>query len=130
MGEIDDEDLEGAEEAAGLSIREGEVVVLHTCWGEGSMERRMPFPGLSRNAVDFLLFRGIAGIAVDCPSVDEAKSMRTHRVLLRNEVSVIEDVCSLEEIDQSRFRLVTLPLRMRASVSPARVVALLGECYW
>jgi len=128
VGEIDDEDLEGAEEAAGLSIREGEVVVLHTCWDETS--KRRPFPGLSRNAADYLLFRRIAGVGVDCLSIDEGKSMRSHRVLLRNGVSVIEDLCNLSDIDQSRFRLVMLPLRMKAAVSPARIVGLLGESYW
>lgn len=125
--EIDDEDLEGAEEAAGLSIREGEVVVLHTCWDETSMKRRKLFPGLSENAADYLLFKRISGVAVDCPSIDHGKSMRSHRMLLRNGVSVIEDVCNLVEIDQSRFRLVILPLRMKAAVSPACVLALLGD---
>ena len=130
VGEIDDEDLEGAEEAAGLSIREGEVAILHTCWDETSMKRRMLFPGLSRNAVDYLLFKRITGVAVDCPSVDEGRSMRSHRELLRNGVYVIEDVCNLVEIGESRFRLLVLPIRMKAAFSPARVVALLGESYW
>ena len=129
VGEIDDEDLEGAEEAAGLSIREGEVVVLHTCWGENSMKRRRPFPGLSRNATDYLLFRRIAGVAADCPSIDEGEPMRSHRLLLRNGVIITEDLCNLSEVDQSRFRLLTLPLRAKAAVSPARALALL-DSYW
>jgi len=129
VGEIDDEDLEGAEEAAGLSIREGEVVVLRTCWDENSKNRRTPFPGLSRNATDYLLFRRIAGVAADCPSIDEGRSMRAHRLLLRNGVTVTEGLCNLLEVDESRFRLLTLPLRAKAAVSPARVLALLGS-YW
>lgn len=129
VGEIDDEDLEGAEEAAGLSIREGEVVVLHTCWDETSMKCRTPFPGLSRNAADYLLFRRISGVAADCPSIDEGRSLRSHRLLLRNGVSITEDLCNLVEIDQPRFRLLTLPIRTKAAVSPARVLALL-EAYW
>ena len=129
VGEIDDEDLEGAEEAAGLSVREGEVVVLHTCWDETSVKRRKLFPGLSGNAADYLLFKRITGVAADCPSIDHGKSMRSHRILLRNGVSVIEDICNLAEIDQARFRLVMLPLRMKAAVSPACVLALLDEAY-
>ena len=128
-GKIDDEDLEGAEEAAGLSIREGEVVVLHTCWDEASMKRRIPFPGLSRNATDYLLVRKIAGVAADCPSIDEGKSMPAHRLLLRNGIFIAEDLCNLVEVDQSRFLLLTLPLRMQAAVSPARALALL-DSYW
>jgi len=128
--EIDDEDLEGAEEAAGLSIREGELVVLHTCWEEGSTKHKTPFPGISMNAVEYLLIRRIAGVAVDCPSIDAGKSMRSHRALLRNEVFIIEDVWNLVKVDQSRLRLLVLPLRMKTTVSPARVVALVDESYW
>ena len=129
-GEIDDEDLEGAEEAAGLSIREGELVVLHTCWDQRSTWRRMRFPGLSRNAIEYLLIRRIGGVAADCHSIEAGESLRAHRALLRNGVSVIEDICNLRKIDQARFRLLVLPLLMRSAVSPARVVALLDESYW
>ena len=128
LGEIDDEDLEGAEEAAGLSIREGEVVVLHA-YKEDSKKRRKPFPGLSENATNYLLFRRIAGVAADCQSIDEGNSMRSHRLLLRNGVFIAEDLCNLSLVAQSRFRLLTLPLRAKGGVSAARILALL-DSYW
>ena len=85
------------------------------------------FPGLSRNASDYLLFKRIAGVAVDCPSIDKGKSMRSHRLLLRRGVFVIEGLCNLVEIDQSRFHLLLLPLRMKAVGSPALAMALLND---
>jgi len=127
VAEIDDEDLEGAEEAAGIAIREGEVVLVHTCWQQSSIKRRSLFPGLSRNAADYLLFKRITGVAVDCPSIDERKSLRSHRLLLRKGVFVIEDLCNLVEIDQSRFHLLLLPLRMKAVAAPALAMALLND---
>jgi len=130
LREIDDEDLEGAEEAAGLTIREGEIVVMRTCPEERSIKRMSRFPGLSRNAVDYLLTRRITGIAADCPSIDVRNSMRAHIAFLKNDVYVAENLCNLTEIDQDRFRLVVLPLRLTAAVSPARVVALLDGDYW
>jgi arylformamidase len=130
VGEVDDEDLEAAEEAAGISIRDGEAVILNTCWDKVSIKRRTRFPGLSGNAVDYLLFKRIAEIGVDCPSVDKGDSMRSHRALLRKGVPVIEGLCNLVEIDQSRFRFLMLPLRLRAAISPVRVLALLDEAYW
>lgn len=128
--EINDENLEEAEEEAGVAVREGEVVILQTGQKETSKKRRSVFAGLSKNAVDYLRFKGIAGVGVDSPSIDKSETMRAHRVLLQKGILVIEDLCNLAEIDQSRFRLVVLPLKMKATASPARIIALLGESYW
>jgi arylformamidase len=130
VGKIDDEDLEGAEEAAGISVREDEVVILQT-GSDGISKRRGPsFAGLSRNAVDYLLFKRIAGVGIDSSSIDDSKRMQAHEALLQKDVLVIENLCNLREIDESRFRLLVLPLRVKAAGSPARVLALLGESYW
>jgi arylformamidase len=129
VGMIDDEDLEGAEEAAGISVRGDEVVILQT-GSDGISKRRGPgFAGLSRNAVDYLLFKRIAGVGIDSSSIDDSKRMQAHEALLRKDVLVIENLCNLREIDESRFRLLVIPLRMKAAGSPARVLALL-ESYW
>ena len=130
VGKIDDEDLEGAEEAAGISVREDEVVILQT-GSDGISKRRGPgFAGLSRNAVDYLLFKRIAGVGIDSSSIDDSKRMQAHEALLQKGVLVIENLCNLREIDESRFRLLVLPLKVKAAGSPARVLALLGESYW
>jgi kynurenine formamidase len=130
VGKIDDEDLEEAEEAAGISVREDEVVILRTGSDGISKRRGSGFAGLSRNAVDYLLFKRIAGVGVDSSSIDELETMQAHEALLQKDVLVIENLCNLGEIDESRFRLLVLPLRMKAAGSPARVLALLDESYW
>jgi arylformamidase len=126
-GEINDENLEGAEEEAGVAVREDEFVILRTGRKEISKKRRSVFAGLSENAADYLLLRGIAGVGVDSHSIDKPGTMRAHRVLLQRGILVIEDLCNLADIGESRFRLVMLPLKMNTAGSPARVIALLGE---
>ena len=127
---IDDEDLEAAEESAGIATREGDVVVLRTGWEAYSSkpERyRGGFPTLSKNAVDYLLFRRIAGVAVDCPNVDSDLRLATHKMLFRAGVLVIENLRNLDEIDRSRFRMIALPLNSNYGREPARVVGIMDD---
>jgi kynurenine formamidase len=83
---IDDEDLEAAEESAGVALREDDLVVLRTGWEtySSNLERyKEGFPTLSGNAVDYLPFRRIAGVGVDCPNVDSDPQLSTHKALFR-----------------------------------------------
>ena len=126
---IDDEDLEAAEEGAGVALREGEIVILRTGWekySSNSRRYRIGFPTLSKNAVDYLLFKRISGVGVDSPNIDQDRKLSAHRALLREGVLVIENLCNLDSLDESRFQLIALPLKLRAGRSPARVIGILG----
>lgn len=128
---IDDEDLEAAEEGAGLALREGEIALIHTGWDRnvGSEEYRSSHPALSENGADYLSFKRVSGVGVDTPSIDQPgnQALPAHTILMRNGIYVLEDICKLDEIDQPRFRLIALPLRIKASVSPVRILALLDD---
>ena len=124
---IDDEDLEAAEEGAGLAVREGEIVILQT--GRDDMAPySSAFPGLSDNGAEYLQFRQVAGVGVDTPSVDQTgQDFPVHRVLFEKGILVIENLCGLGGIPESRFRLIALPFRVIGSVSPVRVMAVFNE---
>jgi kynurenine formamidase len=126
---IDDEDLESAEEYAGVAIREGEIVILQTGWEEYFPGKRYEtgFPTLNKNAVDYLLFRRIAGIGVDNPSVDPRGTLKAHKKLLHENVILLENLCNLNEVVTNRFRLVALALNVHATRAPARVVAIIDD---
>jgi arylformamidase len=129
--QIDDEDLEAAEEGAGLALREGEIAIIHTRWDRfvGSEQYWSSHPTLSENAADYLAFKRISGLGIDSPSIDQPRNqaLTVHSKLMRNGVCVIEDLCNLQEIDQPRFRLIALPLRIRAPSSPVRALAILDD---
>lgn len=128
---IDDEDLEAAEEGAGLALREGEIALIHIGWERNadSKEYWSGHPALSENGAEYLAFKGIIGVGVDAPSVDQLGNQEfpAHSILMRKGIYVLENLCNLGEIDQQRFRLIALPLRIIASVSPVRALALLGD---
>jgi len=123
---IDDEDLEGAEESAGLALREGEAVVLHTGWGDSAGTTAIGSHGyLSENGAEFLEFKRPSMVATDAPSLDaqDDKALRAHSTLMRAEILVLENLRNLDKVQESRFRLVAFPLRVNGPISPVRAVA-------
>jgi kynurenine formamidase len=126
---IDDEVLESAEEYTGVAIREVEIVILQTGWEEYFLDKRyeMVFPTLSKNAVDYLLFRRIAGIGVDNPSIDPRGTLKAHRKLLQKNVTVMENLCNINEVVMNRFHIILLALKVHAARAPVRVVAILDD---
>jgi len=114
---IDDEDIEAAEEAAGLALREQEAVILHV-----SSHVR-----LSRNGAEYLEFRGVGLVGIDSVSIDggESEGMEAHRVLLSKDILVLEGLTYLDSIDASRFRLASFPMRLDGAIAPVRAVAML-----
>ena len=121
---IDDEDLEAAEEAAGLALREGEAVILHT--GTSGVSPVGESPYLSRNGAEYLEFKGVTLVGIDSGNLDNSDSseLEAHRTLLRKEILVLEGLANLRAIDMERFRLSCLPLKLSAATSPVRAVAI------
>ena len=127
-GIIDDEDLEGAEEGAGLAIRDGEIAIIQTGWERfySHPKRYRAHPALSVNAAEYLAFKGINAVGIDAPSIDlpSESKLKVHSVLFRRKILVIENLRNLDLIEEPRFQLLALPLNMKAASSPARVIAL------
>ena len=122
---IDDEDLEAAEERAGLTVRESEAVILQTSW-RGSNRNH---PELSMNGAEYLEFKRVAMVGVDSPNLDHSnsKGLPAHCILLRREIPMLENLCNLERLDQSRFRIIALPLKVYVPASPVRAIAILDD---
>lgn len=120
---IDDEDLEAAEEAAGVALRDRESVIVHI--GTNVSSRGIY---LSRNGAEYLEFRGVGLVGIDDVSIESAQSadLIAHRVLLAKDILVLEGLRNLDAIDSSRFRLLCFPLKVGGGVSPVRAVAIIG----
>jgi kynurenine formamidase len=119
---IDDEDLEAAEESAGLALREGEAVVLFT-----GIEEPTANVYLSQNGAEYLEFKGVGLVASDSVSVDsfDSTDLVAHRILLGKEILILEGLNNVAAVGLSRFRLACFPLKLNAGASPVRAVAVL-----
>ena len=110
----------------------GLIVVFHTGWakehfGRPSYYRENPY--LAIETAQWLVKQGIAALAND-HSVDryEGKPRHgdapIHRTFLGNGIPFIEHLDRLDEINQSEFEMIALPIKVKgADGAPARVIA-------
>ena len=123
---IDDEDMEAAEEDAGLAVREGEAVILHTgSQARNKSSRKHAF--LSENGAQYFEFKRVSMVGIDAASLGVTNRSAAHKVLLKSNIPILEGLCNLDQVDATRFRLLALPLRVKVAVSPARALAILEQ---
>ena len=116
-----------------LDIRKGDTVLFYTahydqCYGEP--EYMTDYPGLDREATEFIIDRGCINFGVDSPSPDMwyDKTYPCHSVCAEREVTHIENLCNLDKLLGKRFTFIALPLKIREGTgSPLRAIAVVSE---
>ncbi len=126
---ITKDDLKHVEDT-NLDLR-GKSIVISTGWeheyhnSEYYLDRN---PGLSKDAAEYIVDKGIIQVGIDTANIDHPKdSMFTvHHILLSNNITIVENLCNLDSIKVNSFTLITLPLKLEgASGSPVRALALI-----
>ena len=122
---IDDEDLEAAEEAAGVGLREGEAVILYTRPDESIHEKENVY--LSQNGAEYLEFKSVGLVGVDSVSIDASGSteLTAHRILLGKEILILEGLRNIRSVESTRFRLYAVPIWLGGATAPVRALAML-----
>jgi kynurenine formamidase len=104
------------------------AVVFHTGWN-GNLARSEFFeknPGLSESAARYLSSKRISLVGIDSPSIDIGSDMSfsSHKILLKSDVLILENLCNLDKIKKTHFGIIALPLKIHgATGSPVRAVA-------
>lgn len=125
-------------------IPEGSIVLLQSGYGRFygnkkkylGTEKRGPdavkelhFPGLSVGAAEWLIkHRKIKAVGIDTPSIDfgQSQNFKTHVTLMSNNIPAFENVAKLEQLPNSGFTIVALPMKIKnGSGAPLRIIALL-----
>ena len=116
-----------------LDIVKGDTVLFYTGHYDkyyGKPEYMTDYPGLNREATEFIIDKGCINFGVDSASPDMwyDKTYPCHCVCAERTVNHIENLCNLEKIIGKRFTFIGLPLRIRGGTgSPIRAVAILNE---
>lgn len=123
------------------SIPARSIVVFRTGWGQYWPDRKqymgddtpgattnLHFPGISREAAELLVQRGVAGVGIDTASLDYGPSTDfiVHRVLNGAGIYGLENIANAERLPQKGATLIALPMKIaEGSGAPARIIALL-----
>ena len=123
-------ELEGREGV----IEPGSAVLVHTGWDAywNDVARYLgypepAFPGLSQDAAELLVERGIAGLGIDTLSVDPGHSVDfpVHHTTLPAGIWQLEGLVELARVPARGAWLIAAPLRLvDGSGTPARVFAI------
>ena len=115
---------------SGIDIKENDSIVFSTGW-EHNYKSDIYInanPGLSTEAAIYLSNKKINAVAIDSPSIDSAieSEFPVHKILLKNDIIIIENICNLAQIDKTKFKLIAIPLKLLgASGSPVRALAII-----
>ena len=111
-------------------IREKDTVVFSTGWEKQIKEKDNYIrnnPGLSKDAAEYLVDKKVNAIGIDCPSIDIGidSGLIAHKMLLSNEILVIENLCNLYKFTNGKFTFLVMPLKLAgASGSPIRAIGI------
>jgi len=120
-------DIEGFEAKNG-TISPNLAVIFETDWSR-NLAKKDYFsrnPGLSATAAKYLIEKKVSLVGIDSPSIDLGKDSKfsVHHILLKRDILILENLCNLEKIPRSNFKLTVLPLKLKdATGSPVRAVA-------
>jgi arylformamidase len=110
-------------------IKENDTIVFFTGW-ESQIEKDNYIsdnPGLSSDAAKYLAEKKVNAVAIDSPSIDPGidTSFKAHKILLSNNILIIENLCNLEKFHSRRFTLIITPLKLIGiSGSPVRAIGI------
>lgn len=133
-------DIKDGEKKDGALTSE-DIVLIRTGWGRYWPDKKrylgsdtpgdtahLHFPGISREAAEYLVTRRVAGVGIDTASLDHGPSRDfiAHRTLNAAEIYGLENVAHVEHLPARGALLIALPMKIKGgSGGPARIIAVL-----
>ncbi len=125
------------------TLQEGSIAIIRTGWASqwpdwetyyGSSTptdvATLHFPGISPEAAQALVNRGIFGVGIDTASIDPGNSSRfeAHQILAAANVFNLENLTNVDGLPEAGFDIIALPMKIKGGTGgPARVVAIVAQ---
>jgi kynurenine formamidase len=110
----------------GVKIEKGAIVLLFT--GFGSKYRTddyfKDYPELSEDFANRMVELGVKSVGMDMLGPDYDKPWLTHKILLGNDITILENLTNLDQLlNAGEFEVIALPAKFQADAAPVRVIA-------
>lgn len=112
-----------------MDIREGDIVLFHTGMSDvySQPEYFNSYPNIDEEIASFLAAKRIKMVGVDMCSVDTKESFPVHKILLKNNILIIENLTNLDQLEGKQFKVYALPLKLHLDGAPIRVITEINE---
>ncbi len=113
----------------GRKISKGDIVLIMTGFYKkfGGSDYYEKYPEITEGFASKLIESGVKIVGIDTPSPDRPP-FKIHRMLLKNEVLIIENLTNLEELlKYMQFSVVALPAKFDTEAAPVRVIAQIND---
>lgn len=112
------------EEIKKADIQEGDIVLFHTGMSDAyhKPEYYDNYPAMTEDIANYLVERKIKMVGVDMCSIDH-EPFPAHRILLKNDILIIENLTNLRSLEGQNFRVFAFPIKLQIDGAPTRVVA-------
>ncbi len=120
----------GPEILAGNDDSDTDFIIIATGWERywGTPRYYREWPYLSGELAAELARRGLKGIGLDTPSLDDPRGRIAHDICAAAGMINIENLAGLARLPERPFTFLALPLKLAATeASPVRAVALVEE---
>ncbi|MFA6521485.1 MAG: cyclase family protein [Candidatus Gracilibacteria bacterium] len=113
----------------GHKISKGDIVLIVTGFYKkfNSPDYYEKYPEITEGFALKLIELGVKIVGMDTPSPDRPP-FKIHKMLLENEILIIENITNLEELlKHAQFGVVALPAKFDAEAAPVRVIAHIND---
>jgi arylformamidase len=111
------------------NLEAGDIVLFHTGMSDrySDPEYFGDIPAMSAEAAQYLVDCRVKMVGLDTGSADNHdKDHPIHKLLLGNDVLIIENMTNLALLAGKEFTVYALPLKLDIDGAPARVIAVIG----
>lgn len=120
-------DIEAVKNA---DIKESDTVLFYTglsrVYGQDDKYYGGDRPEITEEIANYLVEKKIKMIGVDMCSPDKAP-FPAHRILLQNNILIIENMTNLDQLAGREFTVYALPIKLQLDGAPARVIATIDD---
>lgn len=105
-------------------IKAGDIVLFYTGWGKRYYDSKYfeDYPVLTEDVANYLVSQKVKMIGMDMCSPDKPP-FNVHKILLKNDILIIENLTNLEQLVGKQFTVFALPINLRLDAAQARVIA-------